>query len=178
MPVFQPPELLPEIYDYVLANIDPETMQKDVEVIAREADDTIKEALLYVLKNGLGLWSKQKDGAARLQSYIEATIPADLGLVLNPDFLHDREVLRKAQGDDKLLPLQVETLMEQRKEMEQQAQLASTQGIQPPPLPPELANLPPLWYLLAQLPDYVWREVSMDMGRLFRAQVRKSQPSA
>lgn len=168
-------QLPPLVYAYVQAWVTPEDNEAAMKVVIKEQDEQLKAALLSDLDMGFSIFGKQPP-QARYLSFMASTLPADLPHALNPDFIKERDAARKLTGDDKLMALMAESFVEERNQWQEGAMVAASQGVDPamlPKMPPHLENIPMLWPLLAQLPDYCWHKVSVDFRRLYNNAARR-----
>lgn len=152
-------QIPPEVLDRVLALIDPEENQQDLEAVVKEQAKALEEGLIASVKLGvLPIWGREKDARTRFQSYLDATILEDLPYVLDPGFARKR---RREGAPEYQVELHVEALLRDRTEL-------MAGGVMPEQIPPALGGLQVFWALVLQLPAGVFEEFSRDFGRLWR----------
>ena len=149
-----------------LYSLEPREQEEVWGEVQDEIEERYHDDLKELLKKGT-LFFYRARAKDRLAWYMEQTLPADLPLVLDPDYLEKRRL-------GAALPLQAELMRKEREaaQAEQEAVLMQAQvmGIvaapEMPPLPPDA---PPFWPGWLEFPDLMWGHFARDFRDLLDA---------
>ena len=125
----------------------PTERQALVRRVAEHFAEKYEKALRKVLDEGWSVYER-KGVDERLASYMSETLPEDMPLILDPDYLEKRQFGTAP-------PLQAELL----------AQQAIASGMEP--------ETPMLWPQLLQLPPFVFKRFQTDMRFLLRTEAKE-----
>jgi hypothetical protein len=136
------------------------TATRKAEILEEAVKDAVKRHEEWedgILDDGFGVFARGKP-QARLQAYLQGTLPEDLDLVMDPDYWDLR-----AEG--KAPPLRCEQVA--------QSEMARAQQWLAAGLPAPQPSVPMMWVHLAGLPNRMLEKISRDFGSLYRAEAKK-----